>query len=64
MQFKPIVYNANKKLDELQIFDPSLLMFISYTKGEKVDQRNGVDIIRYPMTDGQFNGQNVSMAFE
>ena len=52
MQFKPIVYNANKKLDELQIFDPSLLMFISYTKGEKVDQRNGVDIIRYPMTDG------------
>ena len=37
MQFRPAVYNFNKPLDKLYIFDPSLLMFISYTKGDVID---------------------------
>ena len=36
MQFKPAVYNSNKPLDKLYVFDPSLLMFISYTKTELI----------------------------
>ena len=64
MQFRPAVYNSNKPLDKLYIFDPSLLMFISYTKGDLINNEgNGVETIRYNMTE-EFNGQNVSMAFE
>ena len=43
MQFKPIVYNSNGKLDVLKVFDPNLLMFLSYTRSDIVeDEGNGV----------------------
>lgn len=64
MQFIPTVYNNNEQLEDLNVFDPYLLRFLSYTKSQTVvNEGSGVQVVQYDMSE-EFSGQSVSMAFE
>ena len=67
MQFMPTIYNENKLLDELFVFDASNLMLNTYGQKEKIeatgDFLNKIQTVRYNIST-PFSGQSVAMAYD